>query len=373
MPQKTGQPWDWNASVGKNDLLAIGSATRRFSQLVNSPVRMMWFVDIPEPTGNPRNLPWYYELSEAPTGIQAEDREYFFVQNQFTIRTLDDVDLCRGLIKSGKTFYSIHLYPDPAFIRETEFINEVTKLCLEINIPVSLQGSVLQHAYYQLASKGVKVICTEPLTVNEEEKRYGKLVRDKIAENIEKKGEEVESAQITGDALLEKLREKIMEEANELFWAHDDDEIIEELSDLEEVLSSYISHRHIDKAELQHVREEKLKNKGGFDHGIVLLETRELPLINFIEKNNKHKKKHKKKKSSNTIKKYGVPEVARIKPIPDGFNDYQVIPMEKLGLSLIVKYEKEYITVEIIKLTKKREVRISGMIQLDLPLSFKSR
>lgn len=369
MPQKTGQPWDWQASIGHKDLFAIGSATRKFAQLVNSPVRMMWFVDIPEPTGNPRNLPWYYELSEVHSGIQAESREYFFIQNKFIIRTLDDIERCRNLIDSGKSFSSIHLYPEPMFIRETEFIERITVLCLELDIPVSLQGSVLQHAYYQLASKGVKIVCTEPLTVDEEGKIFGKLVRDKIPENIEKRGENVESSQITGDALLEKLREKIIEESHELYWAHDDEEIIEEIADLEEVLSSYISHRHIDKAKLQQVRERKLENKGGFDNGIILLETRELHLINFIE--NKKKKK-KKKNNANTIKKYGAPEIARIKPIPERMNEPQVIPMERLGVSLIVRYEKEYISIELTKLTKKREAPITGMIQLDLPLSFKS-
>ncbi len=97
---------------------------------------------------------------------------------------------------------------------------------------------------------------------------YNKLVRDKIPEIIHSKGDECLVEILDNDKYLEMLDKKLDEELKE----YREDKSIEELADLLEVLYSVAKARGYSIQQLEEVRLNKLKIRGGFDDRILLKE-----------------------------------------------------------------------------------------------------
>lgn len=98
---------------------------------------------------------------------------------------------------------------------------------------------------------------------------YNKLVRDKIPEVIQKSGKTCETKVIDGEALKEALVAKLKEEVAEFEEAHS----MEEMADILEVLEGICKFHHWDMEEVLKVKSEKRDKRGGFEQGIMLLET----------------------------------------------------------------------------------------------------
>ena len=95
---------------------------------------------------------------------------------------------------------------------------------------------------------------------------YNKLVRDKIPEIIEASGKTCEIEILSDEEYLQMLDEKLDEELAE----YHKDQNIEELADLLEVLYATAKARGCSIEELEYVRVEKQKARGGFDKKILL-------------------------------------------------------------------------------------------------------
>ena len=95
---------------------------------------------------------------------------------------------------------------------------------------------------------------------------YNKLVRDKIPEIIQASGKTCETEILSDEEYLQMLDKKLDEELAE----YHQDQNIEELADLLEVLYSTVKARGYSIEELEHVRVEKQKARGGFDKKILL-------------------------------------------------------------------------------------------------------
>jgi predicted house-cleaning noncanonical NTP pyrophosphatase (MazG superfamily) len=96
---------------------------------------------------------------------------------------------------------------------------------------------------------------------------FNKLVRDKIPEIIAGENK-VPEIRILGDdeykaELLVKLREEVAEYAN--------DDTVEELADILEVTYALARLHGVESSELEQLREEKLKTRGGFKERIYLI------------------------------------------------------------------------------------------------------
>ena len=95
---------------------------------------------------------------------------------------------------------------------------------------------------------------------------YNKLVRDKIPEIIEESGKTCEIEILSDEGYLQMLDKKLDEELAE----YHQEQNIEELADLLEVLYATAKARGYSIEELDHVRSEKKKVRGGFDKKILL-------------------------------------------------------------------------------------------------------
>ena len=98
---------------------------------------------------------------------------------------------------------------------------------------------------------------------------YNKLVRDKIAEEINNmEGRKANYKILNNEEYLKELNKKLFEEANEFIEEHS----VEELADLVEVISAIMKFKNISLDNLEKAREIKNNKKGRFDNKIYLID-----------------------------------------------------------------------------------------------------
>jgi predicted house-cleaning noncanonical NTP pyrophosphatase (MazG superfamily) len=108
---------------------------------------------------------------------------------------------------------------------------------------------------------------------------YNKLVRDKMIDiykhDVENKisagGYEVRY--LEREETLERLKDKLLEEAHEVFDAYgetDKSHLKEEIADLIEVIDAILYHNDISLSEVLALRDAKKEKKGGFESGLFL-------------------------------------------------------------------------------------------------------
>lgn len=94
---------------------------------------------------------------------------------------------------------------------------------------------------------------------------YNKLVRDRIREKIEGKGEACEVRAVTDDAEYEQeLLKKVREESDALSRVRSRSEFLAEYADLMVVLDALTVHLEFSEADVKLALAENLEQKGGF-------------------------------------------------------------------------------------------------------------
>lgn len=99
--------------------------------------------------------------------------------------------------------------------------------------------------------------------------RYNKLVRDKIIEIIEAKGEQVSYHVAENEEYRQKLKEKLREEVEEFLVA----ETEEEMADIFEVITALLLLYGWNIEDILKIQKEKRDKRGGFDKRIILEES----------------------------------------------------------------------------------------------------
>ncbi|MEO8105222.1 MAG: nucleoside triphosphate pyrophosphohydrolase [Candidatus Saccharibacteria bacterium] len=104
---------------------------------------------------------------------------------------------------------------------------------------------------------------------------YPKLIRDKIPAIIKAAdGLEVPvRLLVSDDEYLSYLLKKVVEEANELAESKTDSNLVEEISDVYEVIDTLLSLKGISRDKVLAVQDEKKEKRGGFERRLLMLDT----------------------------------------------------------------------------------------------------
>lgn len=98
---------------------------------------------------------------------------------------------------------------------------------------------------------------------------YNKLVRDKIIEIIEAKGQQAKFHIADDQEYLSKLLEKLNEEVKEFQEAKSKGE----MADIFEVITAILEHYQWNLEEIVDIQKKKRKERGGFKEKIILEES----------------------------------------------------------------------------------------------------
>jgi predicted house-cleaning noncanonical NTP pyrophosphatase (MazG superfamily) len=110
-------------------------------------------------------------------------------------------------------------------------------------------------------------------------KVYNKLVRDKMVDIYKHDVENNISARdyavryMDKREILQKLKDKLLEESQEVCDVYDTEDITqlkEELADVIEVVDAILYHNNLSLVEVLAIRDAKKENKGGFEKGVFL-------------------------------------------------------------------------------------------------------
>lgn len=99
--------------------------------------------------------------------------------------------------------------------------------------------------------------------------KYNKLVRDKVTDIIEMKGERAVFHIASDVEYHEKLREKLREEVEEFL----SDESISELADILEVLEAFVEYKEFKPEDVAGEKGKKAEKRGAFTKRIILDES----------------------------------------------------------------------------------------------------
>jgi len=230
----------------------------------------MWFVGCVDEEGIRFNIPWYW--TEAHSTEQNRDR------TRYETVEVSDPETLKAFInlQGSRLRQAIQLRPTTQnLMRDTGFIRSVGAAAKAAGVPVILQGSTLAHAYYQLTREDCTVV-----TPSEKERSrvrrnisFGKLVRDRIPARIAARREAETTLKLPGEVIKGFLIGKLIEEAMEVRQAATATEKAAELSDLYEVVRALASAENIPLENVIKGADEKKRKAGGFDDGIVLLQT----------------------------------------------------------------------------------------------------
>ena len=97
-------------------------------------------------------------------------------------------------------------------------------------------------------------------------KIYNKLVRDKIPQIIEEKGDFAETRELSDSEYLIELNKKLKEEVVEYL----EDNNVEELADIVEVIYGILNAKNISLDEFEKIRKDKIDKRGAFSKKIFL-------------------------------------------------------------------------------------------------------
>lgn len=101
-------------------------------------------------------------------------------------------------------------------------------------------------------------------------KVYNKLIRDNIPTIMEREGKKFQIKTLDEENYLLELKKKLCEEANEVFTANSRKEIIEEMSDVLEIIDALKNIYHVSNDEINDVQQKKAIKNGKFEHRLYL-------------------------------------------------------------------------------------------------------
>jgi predicted house-cleaning noncanonical NTP pyrophosphatase (MazG superfamily) len=259
-----------NLCISRREAVDLAIRSTAIAQRIGRPCHIMWFIGCIDEGGRQFSIPWYWtEAHEAEKNLDRSNYKVMVVSDRATLKNFSSQ-------KESRARQAIELRPtDLGLMRDTGFIEAVGKTANQAGVPVILAGSTLAHAYYQLRREG----CTVVTPGEKEHSRirrtttFGKLVRDKIPDRIAERQEAEITRAVPSQIVKGFLTGKLLEEALEIRSAETTKAKTVELADLYEVLRALANLEQIQLDDVTAQADEKRKKAGGFDRGIVLLQT----------------------------------------------------------------------------------------------------
>jgi predicted house-cleaning noncanonical NTP pyrophosphatase (MazG superfamily) len=259
-----------NLCIGRREAMDIAIRTSAIAERINQACHVMWLIGCVDKKGTQYSIPWYWtEAHKAEKNIDRYRYNVFLISDMSSLKKFQRYT-------GSRLRQAVELRPtDLKLMRDTKFIDAVGVAAKKANVPVILFGSTLAHAYYQLGRQN----CTVVTAGEKEHSRvrrnmsFGKLVRDKIPERIAKRQEIEVTQQFPGELLKGFLTGKLLEEAMEVRSAEGTEQKTIELADLYEVFRSLVQAEGVSMEEIVAKAEEKKGKAGGFEKGLVLLQT----------------------------------------------------------------------------------------------------
>lgn len=103
---------------------------------------------------------------------------------------------------------------------------------------------------------------------------FRKLVRDLVPAHIRANGEEALTKKLSAAAFKKEIVAKLQEEVQEVAAAKTRSALIDELADVQEVLTALYGAHRIECSEVTNAARKKRKQRGAFSKKLFLIETR---------------------------------------------------------------------------------------------------
>jgi predicted house-cleaning noncanonical NTP pyrophosphatase (MazG superfamily) len=269
----------WKGSLSHKVARKIAYESRRIAKQAKKAVSIMWFVGVPPTIAKSPAIPWYHEpfdVSASHLSLATRTKTPF--DKCFVIQRAEDVETLKKSKEFGGSLQRIRVQPlDEMLLRDKSTLRNIGELAKAKGATIVLEGAVLSHSFYQLLSTGAIVEIVHPFIGFEERHELNKLVRDDIPDLIRERGESVTTATLDNESLIRALKEKLVEESYELLDARDIAAITAEMADIREVADSLIKKLNIANDDVTKEQTRKRRERGGFERGIVLVETRNVP------------------------------------------------------------------------------------------------
>ncbi|MFD1330749.1 nucleoside triphosphate pyrophosphohydrolase [Methylopila musalis] len=259
-----------NNSINSTEARDIAARSLAIANRLGRACHIMWFVGCTDQDDVAFNMPWYW--------TEAHDAERNIDRSSYNKIRVSDAESLKRFVEweGSRNRQALELKPTNLdLMRDIGFINTVGSAAKAADVPVILAGSTLAHAYYQLRKIGCAVV-----TPTEKERsrirrtaNLGKLVRDKIPAKIAERREFEVTKQVPIGLLKGFLVSKLLEEALEVRSAAGSAQKREELADVYEVFRAMAKSEGFTVAEIETAAESKREKAGGFEQGLVLLQT----------------------------------------------------------------------------------------------------
>jgi predicted house-cleaning noncanonical NTP pyrophosphatase (MazG superfamily) len=279
---------DW--CCDKESIFHIAQITSRVANICSGPVRIMWFLDVIAGAGgqNQSFMPWIvvepdaddqdswgkpelwleHDVNLAKLRRKAKLATSKFVSNRDSLELFEKKPSTFDL--GGRV---VLFQPDETVVRDKNFLErfaQVVKSSSGSNWTVLYEGSMLAHTPYQLRKYGVDVVYLLE-RVHVPRRMYSrKLVRDLIPEKIAQGGEFAEVKELNDEDYSYALRQKLIEEALEVAYADEPDDVIEELADVIAVVKALAISVGSSWDDVIEEELRKRKKRGGFENRLYL-------------------------------------------------------------------------------------------------------
>lgn len=151
-----GEPFDWQRTLSRSELLQIAEWARQLARSVGKPVQLMVLARVGGQRGSKALMPFHYttlrdEVAHE-TVLSATGAEVI-LRDVFDLEKLVRKD-CRGVA-------AIRLDLPVSLLRDPRFLRSVGRVAAKAGIPIHFGGSRLGHAFHLLSYAGALVVFDE--------------------------------------------------------------------------------------------------------------------------------------------------------------------------------------------------------------------